>query len=68
MREKEHSRELEKIEELEKIMIIEEERLRRIRSKSTPCHIKNLNTPRTCYHNSNYQCSWNDEAKRCDLK
>ena len=63
-----HSIEIEKIKRLEKKCIEEEEKLEEIRSKSTPCPIKNLKNPRKCYFDSNYKCSWNESAKRCDLK
>jgi hypothetical protein len=67
-KERDHASELKKIERLEKMMIEEEEKLDKIRSTTIPCPVPHLKTPRTCYINSNYRCSWNEQAKRCDQK
>ena len=48
--------------------ILKYRELEKIRSRTTPCPTKNLKTPRKCYFESNYRCSWNENAKRCDLK
>ena len=59
-------------EEIKRIGIIEEKinakkkELELIRSKTTPCKYKKLDDPRSCYFKSNYSCSWNEEAERCD--
>lgn len=55
--------------ELEKISILEGKykELEKIRSRTTPCDIKGFNDPRSCYFGSNYRCSWNENAQRCDL-
>ena len=68
MKERNHSKELEKIDRLEQKIRNEEAELERIRSRTTPCQIDNLCTPGSCYHGSNYKCTWNEEAKRCDQK
>ena len=66
--EHEHKKELEKIKQLEIKLDEEQKQLELIRSKTTPCSISDLNDPKSCYHNSNYTCTWNYEAKRCDMK
>lgn len=66
--ERDHRAELEKIERLERSDMIRSRELEIIRSQTEKCPIEGLNTPRSCYFNSNYQCSWNDLAERCDKK
>ena len=60
--------ELEKIDYLEQKQLLREKKLEQIRLKSTPCHITDLDSPRRCYFESNYKCSWNEGAERCDRK
>lgn len=67
IQEKNHQSELDKIHRLEKEYEIKQERLKKIRMRTTPCPISNLNDPRSCYFQSNYKCSWNEQAERCDL-
>ena len=64
----EYKRELEKIEFLERKKLLKEKKLEQIRERTTPCHITELDTPRRCYFDSNYKCSWNESAERCDAK
>ena len=64
----EHEAELVRIELLEKKHKIEMNKLSKIRSKTKPCPIPGLETPRSCYIDSDYKCHWNEEAKRCDIK
>ena len=60
--------------EMNKIKIIEQKNeqrqklLSQVRSLSIPSPISNLTDPRSCYKNSNSQCSWNEIAERCDKK
>lgn len=61
-----HKKELERINNLELKYKQEQQKLQKIRNKTIPCFMKNLNDPRSCYFNSNYKCRWNDEANRCD--
>lgn len=68
LKEREHQKELEKIKILEEKERENKRRLEIIRSKTQPCHIENLNDPRSCYYKSNFSCSWNEEAQRCDKK
>jgi hypothetical protein len=68
IKEKDHQQELTKIAYYENKMLKEKRELNLIRQKTDPCHVPNLNTPKTCYFNSDFQCSWNPEAKRCDKK
>lgn len=63
-----HLRELEKIRMLEEKMANHDLNLRKIRNRTTACPIKDLTTPRNCYFDSNFTCSWNEDADRCDLK
>lgn len=67
VRERKHHAEIAKINRLEKEYALEQERLNKIRLRTNPCHIKNLNDPRSCYFQSNYRCTWNERAERCDI-
>jgi hypothetical protein len=64
----EHREEIAKIERLEKKYEMKRRRLEEIRARTEPCHIPDLNNPRECYFSSNYRCSWNDAALRCDKR
>jgi len=66
--EQEHRREMDKIERLERKFYEKERELDFVRSRTTPCPIPGLDTPRKCYIDSNYLCTWNDLANRCDRK
>lgn len=63
---KNHEEEIKKIELLEEKINKRKAELEQIRAKTIPCHHKNLTDPRSCYFKSNYSCSWNEEAERCD--
>lgn len=63
-----YRREMEKISALEKQQQQYEANLEMIRSRTTPCDVPNLMTPRSCYIDSGMTCSWNEQAKRCDKK
>lgn len=67
-REQEHQKEEEKIERLERKANARQRELELIRSSTDPCPIPNLDTPRKCYNGSNFECSWNEHAERCDKK
>lgn len=66
--EKQHQRELQKIIRYEQQQQQEQQKLEQIRLLTTPCGTPNLMSPRSCYFDSGYQCSWNFNAKRCDAK
>lgn len=66
--ESDHRKELEKIDKMEILNRKEQREMELIRSQSSPCPISNFVTPRACYFDSGYACTWNDVAKRCDLK
>lgn len=66
--EKDHTVELEKINKMEIANRRELHQLKYIRSQSVPCRAGEFSDPRSCYIDSNYACSWNDRAKRCDQK
>jgi len=68
IQERKHKHELDKINRLEREYDMEQKRLSKIRLRSDPCPTPNLNSPRTCYFQSNYKCSWNERGKRCDLR
>ena len=61
-----YRQELEKINKLESKYSLEKEQLDFIRAQTKPCQVGDFNSPRSCYIESGYQCSWNDPAKRCD--
>ena len=62
----EHKKELQKIRDLEAQTKKNNDELQKIRSRTTACPVPNLNTPRSCYFDSGYSCSWNIDEKRCD--
>jgi hypothetical protein len=66
--EQDHRKELEKIEYLEKKRALKERELEMIRSQTKECPIAGLDSPRKCYFDSGYTCTWNDAANRCDKK
>jgi hypothetical protein len=66
--EREHRNELERIGRLERAQMEKNRELEFIRSRTEPCHIPGLSTPRSCYMDSEYKCAWNDLAMRCDKK
>ena len=36
------------------------------RSQTQICPTPNLETPKKCYHYSNYECLWNETTKSCN--
>lgn len=65
-RNKNHEDEIKKIEIIEEKINKKKLELEQNRIKTTPCKYKGLNDPRSCYFKSNYSCTWNEEAERCD--
>jgi len=63
-----HQEELNKIAMLEKIQSEKNNKLEKIRAQTITCPVENLNDPRSCYFKSNYKCTWNQQAERCDSK
>lgn len=61
-----HAKELQRIEQLETEFRNKQRELEILRSKTTACPIPNLDSPKKCYIDSKYECSWNMEAERCD--
>lgn len=68
VQQQEHKKEVEITELLEDKFQNRQRELRAMRSKTKPCHIKNLSSPKRCYYDSNYKCIWNEQAERCDQK
>lgn len=66
--EEDHRKELEKISKMEIANRRELQQMAYIRSQSNPCSVGDFHDPRSCYVDSNYACSWNELAKRCDQK
>jgi hypothetical protein len=64
----EHKKELAKINKLEILNMKEQQELDIIRSETIPCQSGNFTDPKTCYYNSDYNCSWNEKGRRCDQK
>lgn len=62
-----HQHELKRILILEKKMKQREFLINQARSLSVPCNIPDLNTPKECYLDSNYDCKWSTDAERCNL-
>lgn len=63
-----HFQELEKISRMEEELRKKEEELEKLRKDTNPCPFKNLITPRKCYEESNYKCTWNEVTSRCEEK
>ncbi len=61
-----YDQEIKRIEVIEQKMKHRDEEIKMIRSKTQPCHQKNLNDPRSCYFKSEHKCVWNELAERCD--
>ena len=59
--------EMHKIHYLEAKEKLKDNQLASLRSKTEPCPTE-LKTPRECYLKSDFQCSWNEGAERCDKK
>ena len=66
--EKNHMLEIEKINKLEYLHEKEERHIDDIRKHTDSCTIGMFNDPRSCYFESGYKCTWNENAKRCDLQ
>ena len=62
------TKELEKIEKLERKYEKKRRELEEIRSRTTECPVPDLTNPRDCYFGSRYKCTWNERAARCDKK
>ena len=59
---------LNKINNLEDKRKNKEDKIRHYRSITKSCNTKGLNNPKSCYFGSNYKCSWDESANRCNLK
>lgn len=68
LQEADYKKEIEKIDRLETIKRRETKELDMIRSQSIPCPYGNFRSPRSCYFDSGYSCTWNDLAQQCDAK
>lgn len=66
--ESDYKKEIEKIDRLESMRRRDQQELDIIRLQSMPCPYGNFKTPRSCYFESGYLCTWNDIAQRCDAK
>lgn len=60
----EHKKELEKISRVE----AKEKELEKLRASTVVCPAGTFSTPRSCYEDSNYTCSWNEVTQRCEQK
>lgn len=63
-----HNEELSKIIALEEEERKKEDELKVIRSRINKCPYVNADDARSCYFNSKYRCSWNEDGKICALK
>lgn len=64
----EHNVEIEKITSIEQRQREEQKDIDIIRGRTTKCPYFTQDNARSCYFDSKYRCSWNEQAKRCDLK
>lgn len=62
-----HNMELKKIDYLEEKKKENDRLLELIRAKTDACPKLGLETPRDCYFGSDFKCSWNEQAQRCDV-
>jgi len=68
LQEEDYRKELEKINRMEMTNRKQQQQLAYIRSQTTPCEAGTFLDPRSCYLNSEFTCTWNELAKRCDQK
>lgn len=61
-----HQRQITKLELIEYEQELKKKNLEMLRSKTKSCPIPNLETPRKCYYDSKYTCSWNTTTDRCE--
>ena len=64
----EHDDEMKKILLIESIDKKKNNALEKLRKNTQACPMGNFNDPRSCYTNSDFQCSWNLKTKRCETK
>lgn len=62
-----HNYELKRIEVLQKKLNQKKNEVENARANTTECPIPELNSPKECYIDSNYNCKWSIEADRCNL-
>lgn len=62
-----HLNELKRVEILEKKINQKNYQINQARMNTTPCLIPDLNSPKECYIDSNYECTWSLDADRCNL-
>lgn len=62
-----HDNEIKRINALDKQYKQKKFIVDQARLNTTPCHIPDLLTPKNCYIDSNYDCTWSTEAERCNL-
>ena len=61
-----HQDQIDKINKLEHLNKEKQKIISYHRSITTPCQTPNLINPRDCYFGSNFKCSWNEKAHRCN--
>ena len=66
--ERDYNKEIDKIRMLEEKRRKQEFDIEQKRKLTTPCPTPNLTNPKSCYLDSDYMCSWNELANRCDQK
>jgi hypothetical protein len=62
-----HTNELKRVEILERKNNQKNYVINQARLNTSPCSIPDLNSPKECYIDSNYECKWSVEADRCNL-
>jgi hypothetical protein len=68
VQEGDYKKEIEKIDKLENRKWRDQRELDMIRAQSLQCPYGDFRSPRSCYFDSGYACTWNDLAQRCDAK
>lgn len=68
VQEADYKKEIEKLSKLENQKRLELQQLELLRSQTKPCQAGNFLSPRSCYIDSGYSCSWNELTDRCEAK
>ncbi len=66
--EADYKKEMEKLVKLENQKRIEQQQLDLLRLQTKSCPAGNFLSPRSCYFDSGYACSWNELTDRCEAK
>lgn len=63
-----HNAEVDKILRYEKVIADKEKALEMKRYRTKKCPYTTDQNPRSCYFDSNYKCTWDEDAEQCVSK